>query len=254
MALAGCGDNNLFGGFADDSSKEARMEEALMALDDGRYSTAISILNDLLDSYPDDDELLQYLSSAYSGLAGLDTLNLLQVIDELDSTDDSGSIDMVGLVLGDANGVLTSEEVTAKLANINNALNALNSIATLNDDQTVLLGVLSITHISLTLADIIIADQGLDTITLTDEGIGDLYDGVTVDLSDVDTETLALEEIDEDIENADNAIDELDDISDGDNDLAQDFEEFINAIDQGEPGVSQSDLETYITNLASEAS
>ena len=72
-----------------------------MAMDDGDYQTAISILEELAAEFPDDPLLWQYLSNAYSGSAGLDTLNLLQVLDDLKEMDESGSIDMIGLVLAE---------------------------------------------------------------------------------------------------------------------------------------------------------
>jgi len=84
--LVGCGDSNVFESLGDDSSREAKTEAALMAMDDGDYNSALSILLALNDSNPGDARLLQYLASAYSGLAGLDTLNLLKVIDKLDES------------------------------------------------------------------------------------------------------------------------------------------------------------------------
>lgn len=249
LVAIGCGDTNVFEGMADENSKEARTEEALMAMDDGNYDKAISILSSLVNSHPNDDTLMQYLSSAYAGSAGLDTLDMLKVIGVLDDADDSGSIDMIGLVLGDSNGVLTSEEVNDKLDQITTAIDIMNGIGTLNDDQEIQLGVLSVTHLSLTLASIIIEDQGEDEITLTEEGINALYEGTPADFSDVDSQTLALDDIDQDLANITTAIDEIEALTDEDNDLAQDFEDFTEAINPGGGPISQGDLENYIDNL-----
>ena len=74
LAVMGCGDDNsILEGLADDGSREARIEESRIALDQGDYSRALEILLILRDKYPDDQMILQYLSNAYAGLAGLDT-------------------------------------------------------------------------------------------------------------------------------------------------------------------------------------
>ncbi len=252
LLFSGCGDNNLFEGLADDDSKEAQTEQALIAMDDGDYATAISILSSLVASYPDDDALAQYLSSAYSGSAGLDTFDLIEVINTLDDADNSGSIDMVGLVLGDENGLLTSEQVQDKLEDIETAMEVLNAIGTLNEDQRIQLGVLSVTHLSLTMADIILtdlADEGVDEVTLTEEGINTLYGPSSADFSDVDTDTLALEEIDEDLDNIETSIDDIQNITDMDNDLAQDFYVFLAEINPSGGDISVTDLQDYIDGL-----
>lgn len=245
--LVNCGDSNIFDGIADEDSKEARTEEALIAMDDGDYDTAISILSSLVDSHPDDDTLIQYLSSAYAGSAGLDTLDLIEVIDELDDAGSSGSIDMVGLVLGGDAGQLSSDEVDAKLADIEEAIAILSTIGTLNEDQRIQLGVLSVTHLSLTLADLIMDDRGVDQITLTEEGIDTLYGSDSPDFSGVDAGTL--DEIDEDLDHIATAITDIQEITDTDNDLAQDFNDFLNDIDPGLDNISIDDLENYIDNL-----
>lgn len=245
--VIGCGDANVFEGMADENSKEARTEEALMAMDDGDYDKAISILSSLVNSHPNDDTLMQYLSSAYAGSAGLDTLDLLEVINLLDDADNSGSIDMVGLVLGDSNGVLSSQAVDDKLDQITTAIEILSAIGGLNNDQEIQLGVLSVAHLSLTLADLIIEDQGVDEITLTEDGIDALYGDTTADFGDIGTETL--EDINQDFTNVEAAIDEIEAITDADNDLAQDFADFTDDLNPGGGEISSEDLEYYINNL-----
>jgi hypothetical protein len=78
MALAGC-ESNLLKPLADDSSKEATLEEAKMALDDGNYDSAISALSSYKGS--SDPEVAGILSSAYMGKAGLDLTYMLEHID-----------------------------------------------------------------------------------------------------------------------------------------------------------------------------
>ena len=67
FALTGC-EGNIFEGLADDSSYEARLEEAMIALDDGDYAKARSILSDLNNDYPNDPTILQYLSKYVTGM------------------------------------------------------------------------------------------------------------------------------------------------------------------------------------------
>lgn len=246
--LTGCGDANIFEGVGDEDTKEAQIEAALIAMDDGDYQTAIDILTTLVQENPGDAQLLQYLGSAYSGSAGLDTLDMLEVIDALDATGESGNIDMIGLVLGDANGQLTSAEVTTKLESINSAIATINMIATPNDDQTILLGVLSMTHLSLTMADLIMADLGRDDVILTEDGIDSMYGSNPADFSGATTDTLTT--IEQDLANISAAIEALEALSDENNDIAQDFMDFENALDQnGDGRLSSAELASYIDNL-----
>jgi hypothetical protein len=78
MALAGC-ESNMLESLADDSSKEADIEAAKIALDDGNYDSAISALSSYKGS--SDPEVAGILSSAYMGKAGLDLTYMLEHID-----------------------------------------------------------------------------------------------------------------------------------------------------------------------------
>jgi hypothetical protein len=248
LSLAGCGDSNILEGVGDKNSKEAQTEAALMAMDDGDYQTAIDLLTTLVQNHPGDAQLLQYLSSAYAGAAGLDTLNILEVIDTLDEAGQEGSIDMVGLTLGGADGALTSAQVAAKLENINNAIATLNLIQDPNTDQTIHLGVLSMAHLSLALADLIMTDLGSADVVLTEAGIDAQYGGNPADFSAAPSATLTA--IEEDVANMDAAVAALDAISGESNDLASDMADFQNDIDQGADGqIAPDDLEHYVDNL-----
>ena len=165
MGLIGCENNNILNDLGDDGSKEARTEEALQALDDGDYSEAISLLEDLTSDYPDDGKLWQYLSNGYAGRAGLDTIHLLEVMDELEDNDDSGSIDMIGRVLGDDAGNLTDAQLTSKSSDIDLSIDALYNIDNPDNNQDILKGLMGIADIALTMARIVALDQNLEGIT-----------------------------------------------------------------------------------------
>ena len=250
FALAGC-EGNMSEGLADDSSYEARLEEAMIALDDRDYARARSILTALNADYPNDPIILQYLSNALAGLAGIDTLNLLEIIEAINEDADAGSIDMIGRILGDTNGVLTADEIEEDLNNINAAIAALEAISEANrtDDQTVQLGLFSLSRAVLTIADIIAEDTGEQSITLTEEGISALYP-TEPEFSDVLTiNDSRLTTLSEDIQNINNSIDSITSISgeDSDNDLSENFGDFSDDIDtDGEEGISIADLENFI--------
>lgn len=244
-------DDSAFEGFADDNSREARIEEALIALDNADYSTALSILIALENEFPGNSQILRYKSNAYAGLAGLDTFNLLKTIDQLKDQDKEGSIDMVGRVLGDSDGILSSAEIADKLSKFDNAISALEEINNPTDDEIVQLGILSMNHAALTLADIINDDTGNDSIELTEDGISELYKGETPDLTDEATEA-RLTAISKDIARVGESVETIADISGtGDNDLSTGFDEFRNDINNNvqNDGITQQELETYIGNL-----
>lgn len=82
----GCSNSNIFEGLADDSTKEAKLEEAQIALDKGDFTAAISTLLDLCglsatnptSGIPTcDNDTISLLASAYMGKAGLDMIKII---------------------------------------------------------------------------------------------------------------------------------------------------------------------------------
>jgi len=251
FALTGC-DDSVFESIADDDSYEARIEEARIAIDDANYAGARDLLLALNADFPNTAEVLRLLANAYAGLAGLDTFNLLEMIDLLDDQNNEGAIDMVGLVLGSADGRLTAAEITNKLANFENAINALASISYPTDDERVQLGIMSLNHAALTIADIIIEDTGNTEITLTDEGLDTLYPTGTTPEFSTEATSERLTSISQDIAAIDESVDAIIRVTGADvnNDISESLEEFQEDIDpNGDESVTQSELESYIDNL-----
>lgn len=247
-AFFGCG-GNAFDGISDDDSFEARLEAARMCIDDEQYQEAIEILNDLKEEQPDNEEVTEYLSNAHAGLAGLDTFELLEVIDDLDEAGNSGSIDMIGLVLGDSDGLLTAEEVPGKLGNLTEAIDQLNAIDDPTDDQIVQLGLLSVSRIGLTLSKIILSDTGNASLTLTEEGIQLVYD-TKPEFEDGDVSDEDLDNLTDDIHNVGEAVTIMTENYSDDNDLNEDFLEFKSDFDQNDDDtIDIQELENYIDGL-----
>lgn len=69
--------DNAFEGFADKDSKEAKLEEARIAQDQGDFATAVPLLETLHAEYPGDTEISRSLASALSGRAGLNFFDLV---------------------------------------------------------------------------------------------------------------------------------------------------------------------------------
>jgi len=256
FALAGC-EGNMFEGLADDSSYEARLEEAMIALDDQDYAKAKSILTELNADYPNDPTILQYLSNASAGLAGIDTFNILETIEEINEDPNAGSIDMIGKTLGDSDGALANDEIKDKIDNIDDAIDTLEAISNPTDDQIVQLGLLSLTRAILTIADMVADDTGSEKITLTEDGIGNFYPGATMpDFADEleDEEgNKRLDILSKDLDNIAKAIEAIKNISgqDSDNDLSENFGDFSDEIDtDGVDGISTEDLENFINGLS----
>ena len=218
-----------------------------MAMDDSHYQTAISILEDLVAEFPDDPLLWQYLSNAHSGSAGLDTLNLLQVLDDLEAMDESGSIDMIGLVLGNDSGELTATEIADKLLDIDTAIDSLDNIANPDDDQSILRGLLGVTRIALIMGQIVSLDTGQDPIELTEDGISSLYGG-TPDFSQEVTGATE-DALSDDLAAIGAAVTILDQLSDT-NDLSDDFDLFEADIDHdNDDNIDTEDLQNYVGAL-----
>lgn len=250
--IVGC-DGNVMEGIGDDNSYEARIEDARIALDAVNYTKAVTILSALRADYPDDPTVLQYLSSAYAGLAGLDTFDLLETIDLLSDLgqEHDGDIDTIGLVVGDANGVVTTTQIDADINNLNSAIESLEAISNPTNDHLIQLGLLSLTRASLTIADVIAADTGNDEVTLTEEGIAGAYPTDSPDFTEEAT-TERLDDLAEDIARIGTAVVTLDSITTtgSENDLSESFDGFQQDIDPDENDtITQQELEDYVNSL-----
>jgi hypothetical protein len=249
--LIGC-DGNLLEGISDDDSYEANLEEGLMALDDEDYDKAVDLFVDLRSDYPNKEEVCVYLSNAYAGLTGIDTFNLLDTISELEDTGDEGSIDMIGLLLGNADGTLDQQGVDSKMDLLALAQTAIDTcIDTPDTDERVQAGLLGLGDVALMIADIVLADLDLDSIELTEEGLDALYTSLPViDQTDISDEDLArLNDSLDDIADSVVALEELLG-DDEENDLSESFDEFIGDIDIDDSGeITRSEIAQYIDNL-----
>ncbi|MEA2102608.1 MAG: hypothetical protein U9P80_08575, partial [Thermodesulfobacteriota bacterium] len=96
MILIGC-DSNMLESLGDDSSREANLEEAQMALDDGNYDEAISILAPGYNPNAPDPVVARVLASAYMGKAGIDLTYLIE--NAGNSGSDGGAFDTIASAL-----------------------------------------------------------------------------------------------------------------------------------------------------------
>ena len=243
-------DGNLFEDISDDDSYEARLEEGLMALDDEDYDKAVDLFLDLREDYSSKEEVCVYLSNAYAGLTGIDTFNLLETIDELEETDDEGSIDMIGLLLGDARGEIDADQVDAKSDLLSKAKTAIEDcIDTPNSDERVQEGLLALGDAALFIADLVMRDQGTDTVELTEDGLDDLYEGIGTIEFDDDLTAQDMQEFNDIIDEIADAVVAIEELV-GEDDLSESFDEFLEDLDgNGDGVVVISELEQYIANL-----
>lgn len=245
-------------GCDDKDSTEAKLFDAEEALDDGNWDKAIAILNSLGTS----EEVLQYLSNAYAGQVGINTFDLLTTIDELDNEnsgqDESGSIDMIGKLIGAENDVLTCNTISDKLDTISDAIYNINQISAifgnLDDDQTVQLGLASLTRTVLIIAKLICLQTGEPEITMTEAWITDYRDTNGLEISEANwTLDSFADMLIEDITNVGDAVSVM---SEG-NDIKDDFDQFKAELDNGAGAgdtasdniISRDELNHYLATM-----
>ncbi len=260
FSFCGC-DDSVFEDVSADDTYESRIEEAKMALDDSDFSRAADILEALEAEYPNNDEVKQYLSNAYSGLAGLDTYDLLETIDTLDEAGQSGSIDMISTVLGDDDGRLSEAQITKKLGYLNDAIASMDQtitasiqsdFSTMNlseDDRIVQRGLLALSRIVLLLGDMIIDQLSITEVVLTEAGIRVHYADQEPDFDDIFNDVIE-QTMAEDIQAIEDAIEAIKDMTGTDNDLHEDFETFMNDLDvDGNRIIDQAEIESYLLSI-----
>lgn len=128
LAVAGCGDGNLFEGQSDSSGDTSDLEAGLAALDSSDWREAQRIFSGMDQSDPD---VRKYLASAYVGEAGFDMLRLIEEIDAAQDMGGSDDIvyDIITGIFDDGDGMLTPAELSAKVDLVAQALAALGAWA-----------------------------------------------------------------------------------------------------------------------------
>jgi len=82
---------NVFESFGDKGSRDAKLEEARIALDEGDFTTAVALLEPLSDQYPGDTEISRSLASTYAGRGGLNFFDLAARAEAAQNARNSGS-------------------------------------------------------------------------------------------------------------------------------------------------------------------
>ncbi|VFQ46598.1 hypothetical protein [Desulfoluna butyratoxydans] len=238
-------------GCDDESSHESKLEEARMAIDDGNYSKAISLLDGMVGT-----DVLQVLASAHAGLAGIDTFEILKQVDDGGSGD--GSIDLIGKMLGTGeDDILTAADISTKLSEIDLAksilLDSVGGVAAnLDDDGKVKLAIYGFTDIVLVMGKMISSKDGDKDVTLTEEAIRALGGGFV----EADITGLALGDgvdpmvqINGDLDAVEAGITALGTGIEN-NDLGEEFDAFLKEIDTSSDGyVSATEFVTYLNTI-----
>lgn len=236
------------------SSYEAKLEDARIALDDGNYALAKSILETL----PQTAMVLEYMSNSIAGgELNLDTLNIISTLEDLDDEGNTGSIDMIGRIIGDEDNQLECEEIVSKIQSATEAIELFKSIATLtggdvqnlSDNQKTQLGLLSVTRVVLTLAHRICIRTG-GPVIMTEAWIRENRGNFTPVITDEEasSEEVAtdLARINEDLLYIGYTIDVFADS----NDMKDDFQEFKAELDENSDGnVVVGELNAYIAGM-----
>lgn len=255
---------NVYESAEDKSSDKAKMEEAAILIDKGRYEEAESILNKLYNKDPEtkNARLLQLLSNSISGQIGLDTFQVLEVIDDIDDGDSSGGIELTGMVLGDEVAWLSRDEIAEKLVLLyDGAIPLLNQIKNKTMDHHAQLGLLSLIDNVLLLGEIVLYDLDIDGIALTEQGIKDAYSAKnTLIPYNPNTQHFVenepahftrIERLNRNVGQIETSIDAILQLSGAENasenELADVFDEFLNEITDSERKITFNQLVFYIT-------
>lgn len=271
LSMAGC-KSNLLEPLSDDSSREAQIEEARMALNDGDYQTAINILEPGYDPSSADPETSGILASAYMGKAGIDLTNLLEHADDTGSS----SFDVIASVLSlhvvnaatsGAEGESASS--TARYidqASINDFIASLEEaqgyLAALvgargDDDDVVQLGMASVVHFILEIGLQAAGAAGVDNIPVNKEayrevfpdeaGTAALLTGFTTSIDSTDG---VIPSLIDDITRVQDAVVVLDRRIGTDEDIAVKFNGFLSdLLGANEPAdLTGTMIETYLSD------
>jgi tetratricopeptide (TPR) repeat protein len=276
LVLSGC---NLYESGENKNSRKAKMEEAAICIDKGEYEKAESILNKIYNKNPEttNGRLLQLLSNSISGQIGIDSFRLLEIIDDLPDGNSSRGIDMTGLVLGDEAGRISRAGLAYKIDRLylryhnsegnifyaDGAIAFLEQISEKTPDHHAQLGLLSLVDSVLLLGEIIAYDLGVDTITLTKQGIKNAYisknalfpyNAYTQDFVENEpAHYTRIDRLNSNIQRIETSIEAILELSGAknaeENDLADIFNDFLDEITNYQRKITFNQIVIYITNL-----
>jgi hypothetical protein len=145
LGLAGCA--------VSDTSLEATLEKAQIAIDKGDYPAAEALLLDLCPILAEcADHILALLAEAQMGAGGVDVLNLIAAMDGLSGGDDTAVFDILDAMFG-ADGVTALE-----VADLGDAISTLETIAVPTAGDALQLAMASAAHMVATV--ILTTDPG----------------------------------------------------------------------------------------------
>jgi hypothetical protein len=240
LSLAGC-DSNMLEALSDDSSSEAKFEEARMALDDGNYQEAIDILAANYDATNPDPETVRILASAYMGLAGIDLTYILENSEESGDSFDTIASALSLTVTGQDTEArfITAGSADELLANLAQAQDYLNDLMDYYDDQgltpdqddTVQTGMASAIHFIIQLGQAASETTG-SNIPLNKAAYREIFpddENLDARLDDL-ADSLDEESLQDDLMDVSAAVDTLVEVQGADDDLAEEFDEFLNEL------------------------
>ncbi len=240
--LSGCLDSNYVSSFADSSSNEAKYHEGQMALDDANYAKAVAVLTPLIaglaETDPMKDKARALLASAKVGVAGFDTLDLMDSMMSEDAPETDPE-DLIGVLLGDADGNVTAESISETVENLEDAIAALSSITDRTDDQNSQLATFSAYHMMAEVTNVAVAILGepLDLSNIEDITPGQINETIITSNGYSETEIA-------------NDINSMTDLPD-DSPFKEPFDELLDGIDPDDNGVTADEIATWIANMGS---
>lgn len=230
--ISGCGDN-IFSG--NNSSLEAKIEEAKIALDEGVYDSAIKILEGIcgtdINNPQCDSDMISLLASAYMGTAGLDVISLIDAADKITTNnpnDNTAAFDMFADIIKPSN-----------IDNLQTAITLLNNIddAERTTEQELQRAVASASHMVANIIATVAPDFNPENPQAT------VYQPEKVNSALVETviNDLAVA--------VDSASEVTATVTGGDIDLTSEIEGFTQDIDKNGDGIKIDELKNYVTAL-----
>jgi len=240
LLLLGCGDSNVFDGLSGGSEDDATTEAGVQALNDGQWDAAIAIFEQL-NAESSNPEIRKYLASAYVGRAGFDTLTLIELIAASQDAGSSESVLYGGVtqIFDDGDGVVSSADLLAREADVRAAVEVLAPAGQLgeSDEEIFQAGVYAALHA------VILVGGSLNAPDVSPQGLVDLGpDAVDqqVAANFVDIQSPLEADLGFVSAAADTVVN---------NDVGQDFENFLADIGYGDGAMTAPELAAYLNAL-----
>jgi len=238
--MMGCSGDNAYQEISNDSTKESKLEQSRILINDRKYDDAIDILERLNQNSPD---VLRPLAGAYAGRTGYETLELLKAIPIYQNADNIGEVTLkiIAYIMLKTKEDITSDELDFALDNLTYSISLYEKYLVIDPDAKGVitqLGFVSLAHFSYLFVELLslhqqeIGESG--TVVFSEAGIDEMYNDAGLTFTFPPGYEEILDAMSEDLRRMADAVYVIASLFTDPDEIRDEISEFLKRVDNGQ--------------------